>query len=399
MRVQRQLNTIYVVFASMYVATIVWSHSPTTIAALKKSSAVDFQWIAERSAAADLQVVQPVWKLSVAKSSEISKRIVSLLNPVREPQQKRSVPLRRSNPRREQLLASNARPQPPAKPSSLSTSTAVQPSIPPQPASHPKQDEEGSLFRLQPPRANISPNMPLPEIRKLPEATGPASSVSAAPDTRTASLGPGQDFSTTVDPAPSFHTPVSSPMGLASIAVPPPPGFVSFCLRFPTQCPTTANSADKVSVTPDNWATLVHVNETVNDSIIPEKDERHYGRAEYWTIPTDGFGNCHDYALAKRKLLIDAGLPVLALRLAIVVVPAGARHAVLTIATNRGDYVLDNLDSEIRPWAETQYTWIERQSAKSAWDWVALDSALISQNLKHAPRGRRTSRRDLPHAG
>lgn len=399
MRVQRQLDTIYVVFAFMYVATILWSHSATTIVALKKSSAVDFHWIAERSAAVDRQVVQPVWKLSVAKSSEISKKIASLLNPARESQQKHPVLLRRTNPRREQLLASNALPQPPAMPSSLSTSTAVQPSISPQPATHPKQDEEGSLFRLHPPQANIAPKIPVPEIRKLPEATGPASSIPAVPNTRTASLGPSQDFSTTVDPAPSFHTPVSSPMGPASIAVPPPPGFVSFCLRFPAQCPTTANSADKMSVTPDNWATLVHVNETVNDSIVPEKDERHYGRAEYWTIPTDGFGNCHDYALAKRKLLIDAGLPVLALRLAIVVVPAGARHAVLTIATNRGDYVLDNLDSEIRPWAETQYTWIERQSAKSAWDWVALDSALISENLKRAPRSRGASRRDPPRAG
>ena len=47
-------------------------------------------------------------------------------------------------------------------------------------------------------------------------------------------------------------------------------------------------------------------------------DQRHYGRAEYWNIPTDGYGDCEDYALTKRRDLIAAGFPAQALRIAVV---------------------------------------------------------------------------------
>jgi predicted transglutaminase-like cysteine proteinase len=71
--------------------------------------------------------------------------------------------------------------------------------------------------------------------------------------------------------------------------------------------------------------------------------------------------------------LINAGIPKLALRIAVVVIPDGERHAVLTVATNQGDYVLDSLRNDIRPWTDTDYTWIKRQAANSAWNWVALN--------------------------
>jgi len=69
-----------------------------------------------------------------------------------------------------------------------------------------------------------------------------------------------------------------------------------------------------------------------------------------WTIPTDGYGNCKDYALAKRKDLAAAGFPILALRMAIVITPREKRHAVLTVATDKGDFVLDNLENDIVAW-------------------------------------------------
>ncbi len=114
----------------------------------------------------------------------------------------------------------------------------------------------------------------------------------------------------------------------------------------------------------------------VNREIAPEDDMEHYGRAEYWTIPTDGLGVCHDYAVAKRQALIAAGIPELALRVAVVLTPQGERHAVLTIATDKGDYVLDNLHENIRPWSETGYTWLERQAPNSAWTWVAFNGSV-----------------------
>ncbi len=99
-----------------------------------------------------------------------------------------------------------------------------------------------------------------------------------------------------------------------------------------------------------------------------------FGRAEYWTIPTDGYGSCHDYALAKRKELIDIGFPKAALRIAIVVTPWQKRHAVLTVATDKGDYVLDNLRDDVIAWNETGYTWIERQDSVRPLGWVSLQS-------------------------
>lgn len=95
----------------------------------------------------------------------------------------------------------------------------------------------------------------------------------------------------------------------------------------------------------------------------------HYGRAEYWTIPTDGYGDCDDYALTKRKQLQEIGFPAAALRLAVVYSPRSQLHAVLTVATNKGDFVLDNLDDDIRPWNTTRYDWIEVQDAKDPMQW------------------------------
>ena len=120
------------------------------------------------------------------------------------------------------------------------------------------------------------------------------------------------------------------------------------------------------------WKTLSRINRKVNDSIWPEDDLKHYGRAEYWTIPTDGYGDCDDYAVTKRKELLDAGFPVSALRLAVVYSPRTERHAVLTVTTDKGDLVLDNMAETIVSWNATGYTWIERQAATDPMKWVSL---------------------------
>jgi len=166
--------------------------------------------------------------------------------------------------------------------------------------------------------------------------------------------------------------PPSSPMPAGQPGAEMPAGFISFCIRFHDQCALPSNAQSFVALTPASWDALAAVNGQTNNAIIPEDDLEHYGRAEYWDIPNDGRGNCKDYALTKRKLLIDAGFPELALRIAIVLTPAGERHAVLTVATDRGDFVLDNLTGEIRPWSQTDYVWIERQASTSPWNWVTF---------------------------
>lgn len=169
--------------------------------------------------------------------------------------------------------------------------------------------------------------------------------------------------------------PDATAMPDSHVAAPVPAGFVSFCLRYPNQCAASATPDTRVTLTADTWRTLLQVNASVNDAIWPQDDAEHFGRAEYWTLATDGYGNCHAYALSKRKALIDAGLPAAALRIALVITPRGGRHAVLTVSTDHGDFVLDNLRTGIVAWNETGYRWIERQNPDQPMGWVSLRAA------------------------
>lgn len=187
------------------------------------------------------------------------------------------------------------------------------------------------------------------------------------PNTSLANLTAGS--TQTADALPAASTPM--PSGWQEKA--PPPGFVSFCMRYLDQCMPSGNS-DTIALNQTNWDLLAAVNRNVNKAIWPEMDSQHYGRAEFWTIPTDGYGDCEDYALTKRKTLVAAGLPERALRIAVVRTPRNNLHAVLTIATDKGDYVLDSETDQIRPWNDTGFDWLARQDNGGAWGWVALNT-------------------------
>src|SRR5262249_61709880 len=90
------------------------------------------------------------------------------------------------------------------------------------------------------------------------------------------------------------------------------------------------------------WKDLVRVNKHVNETIKPMTDLDHYGVAEKWTYPDDGYGDCEDYVLLKRRMLIEAGWPREALLITVVRDRKGDGHAVLTVKTDRGEFILDN---------------------------------------------------------
>jgi predicted transglutaminase-like cysteine proteinase len=158
------------------------------------------------------------------------------------------------------------------------------------------------------------------------------------------------------------------PVGYSTVTS--PAGFINFCTRFVDQC--ASDGPKLMALTPEAWAKLQEVNDRVNRAIMPEADMSHYGIAEYWTIPSDGRGDCEEYALSKRKELVAAGFPIRALRMAIAILSNGERHAVLTIATDHGDYVLDNLVANVKSWDNTGYQWVARQDPETAWGWVSL---------------------------
>lgn len=148
-------------------------------------------------------------------------------------------------------------------------------------------------------------------------------------------------------------------------------------MRFASQCEAPVNQPESLSLTPATWLLLGQINRQVNVAIWPEDDVRHYGRGEFWTIPTDGYGDCEDFALTKRSLLVAAGLPEKALRMSIVLTRHDARHAVLTVVTDKGDYVLDSLTDDVLPWNRAGMIWLERQDGRDVTQWTALDTAPV----------------------
>jgi predicted transglutaminase-like cysteine proteinase len=129
----------------------------------------------------------------------------------------------------------------------------------------------------------------------------------------------------------------------------------------------------KLTLDHESWALLTKTNETVNRAIVPQDDIVTYGVADYWATPLEAgvhFGDCEDYVLEKRHRLIAEGVPASALSIAVVLTEKGETHAVLVVATNTGDYVLDNRTPYILPWAQTAYRWRERQVAGSASQWA-----------------------------
>ena len=156
-----------------------------------------------------------------------------------------------------------------------------------------------------------------------------------------------------------------------------PIGHNDFCTRYAAECAVHSTGNQRVMLTTDRWNALVEVNNVVNTSIKPETDEQLYGKPEYWAYPTKA-GDCEDFVLLKRKLLIDRGWPVGGLLITVVRQENGDGHAVLTVLTDRGDLVLDNLDPHITVWNGTPYRYLKRQSSRDSGEWVAIDDERAS---------------------
>lgn len=158
----------------------------------------------------------------------------------------------------------------------------------------------------------------------------------------------------------------SAPHLPAQRGIEAPAGFSSACRKYAFLCGprTGARMTDA-----DLLALADRVNRAVNAEIRPLDDAANYGRAEYWTLPEAGAGDCEDYALLKKKRLVEAGVDSRALTMAVVLDRAAAPHTVLMLRLESGDVVLDNLVDAIMPWAETGLTFVARQQARDKRAW------------------------------
>lgn len=154
----------------------------------------------------------------------------------------------------------------------------------------------------------------------------------------------------------------------------PPIGFVEFCQRNAEACQPGQSRQRKLSMSEDKWLLVRMVNAFVNGAIAPITDETLYGTPEYWTIPADA-GDCEDIVLLKKKILQQKGIPADAMRITVVLDEQGEGHAVLSLVTTKGDFILDNRRNEIRNWSATNYTMLKRQSAQDPRKWVSLEPA------------------------
>ena len=152
-----------------------------------------------------------------------------------------------------------------------------------------------------------------------------------------------------------------------------PIGHYEFCQRAPKEC-LQKTSAKPVKLTRKLWAEMLNVNTSANTLVSPVTDQELWGRPEVWSYPTS-FGDCEDYVLLKRKMLMQAGVPAGNLLITVVRLPNGDGHAVLTVRTNRGDFVLDNLKGEVKLWKNTEYRFLKRQSHKHSGKWVSINDS------------------------
>ncbi len=147
-----------------------------------------------------------------------------------------------------------------------------------------------------------------------------------------------------------------------------PFGHLVFCRRHPGECRAEPARVRRAPVlTRSRRMELDTVNRRVNQRIHAAND----GAVDTWSLAAR-YGDCEDFAIAKRHELIERGWPAGALLLATARIPGGVNHAVLVVHTSDGDYVLDNLRTGVTAWSALPYRWLKRQSRTNPKRWVSL---------------------------
>ena len=140
-----------------------------------------------------------------------------------------------------------------------------------------------------------------------------------------------------------------------------PMAFVKYCSRNKNRC--KAGEAEEIKLSNTVFSTLEKINHQVNRSIRPRNE-----RKDVWQDNVT-VGDCEDYALTKRAKLMDLGFSASALRIAVATTPSGIGHAVLVVSTDRGDFVMDNRNGELKAFDHTDLTWLKIQGQKNPLFW------------------------------
>lgn len=151
-----------------------------------------------------------------------------------------------------------------------------------------------------------------------------------------------------------------------------PDAFYVFCSKHPAECTRrSGRGGSKVVLNNQRWGELRKINSQVNRSVREVSDYMNFGRNDVWQLPGRK-GDCEDFALLKRRRLMALGWPSSALLMTVVRDRNGDGHAVLTVVTDKGDYILDNITGRISLWSRTPYVYFSRQSQSNPKVWVSV---------------------------
>ena len=180
-------------------------------------------------------------------------------------------------------------------------------------------------------------------------------------------LGLGAVASPSAAPGPAgvSYAPVGGPAS-------EPYGWADFCRRHAGECDGGPLAPLDVNLTPQAKKEIERVGKWVNAHVKPVSDMEHWDVVDRWDYPADGKGDCEDDALFKRKILMDEGFPRQALLMTVVKDKHNEGHAILTVKTNAGEFVLDNLNDEIKSWDHTGYRFVKRQSQIDQNVWLQI---------------------------
>ena len=150
-----------------------------------------------------------------------------------------------------------------------------------------------------------------------------------------------------------------------------PIGHYELCKRLPEECAIRSTDQTPLNLSKQLLRRLEELTVSVNQAVKPMSDIDIYGKDEYWAYP-DKLGDCEDYVLLKRRVLMQEGISPSNLLITVLRKLDGEGHAVLTVRTNQGDFVLDNLSDDVTPWDETDYIYLKRQATNHTGHWVTI---------------------------
>ncbi len=165
-----------------------------------------------------------------------------------------------------------------------------------------------------------------------------------------------------------------------------PIGAHDFCKKS-NNCPSLLVLAKVFHSSPSTIPTqaqLTALSTKVNGQYAPALDKEIYGEDERWTYPSDK-ADCEDYALVKRKELLQMGVMPERLSMAVVKQKNGDGHAILLVEGSDDIYVLDNLTDKARTFSEAanDYTFVKWSSTLKKWH--PFDTPIVTPPVTATP--------------